>query len=112
VATRGTTLISGGGNTYWVWLGRSYRCPLLDLFLFAQETVNLSLQLFGTGLPAIRNRFFVLYKTVDISNPGPVLPELVRSCVHPFSHLLPRMLSVGLSNGQEKSRVPFLAVPG
>jgi hypothetical protein len=57
-------------------LGRSYSRPLLDLFLLAQEAINLGPQLVGAGLLPICNRLCMLNKALDqlvlqLRDPGP-----------------------------------------
>jgi hypothetical protein len=59
-------------------LGRAYRRPFFDLFLFAQKTVDFGLHCFDVFLLAFRHRLSVLDKALDqqvlkLRDPGPLL---------------------------------------
>src|SRR6266481_320295 len=59
-------------------LGRAYRRPYLDVFLFAQQTVDLGLHCLDAFLLAFRHRLSVFDKARDqqvlkLRDPGPLL---------------------------------------
>ena len=96
-------------------LSRSDSGPLLDLLLFAQEMVDFGLQRLNAILLPVRRCLSVFHKSVESASlaaprPWRVPLELTAHCAAPFCFSSRTELSIGVSNGLEKSRVPFLVL--
>jgi hypothetical protein len=96
-------------------LSRSHCRPLLDLLLFAEEIVDFDLQRPKPFLLPVCRRLSVFHKAVNQPDPAAprswrVPPELTALYVDPFCSASRGVLSIGGSNGREKSRVPFLGM--